>query len=201
MQHTTTLIPTLAQKKCSKCGVEQTLDKFERVASCADGHRGTCRSCRYLSKKAAQAARGQRPVSVTEKMCLTCIVLLPASAFTKSDDWPDGLHGHCRGCRSLYEKSRVYGISTEELRRLTTGGCNLCRVVLSGVTSYHIDHDHSCCPIGGSCGQCVRGALCMMCNAQLVSSYERLPTELRTWDYLNSYLTRRPIAAMRNGDY
>ena len=30
--------------------------------------------------------------------------------------------------------------------------------------SFHIDHDHSCCPGSTSCGMCIRSPLCMACN-------------------------------------
>lgn len=32
---------------------------------------------------------------------------------------------------------------------------------------FHIDHDHSCCNGGTSCGKCIRGLLCRSCNMSL----------------------------------
>lgn len=33
--------------------------------------------------------------------------------------------------------------------------------------NWHIDHNHACCPGAYSCGKCVRGLLCRLCNTGL----------------------------------
>lgn len=66
---------------------------------------------------------------------------------------------------------RLYNITPEQFDTLLEkqgGGCAVCGSKVSGsVKSFHVDHDHSCCPGPKSCGKCVRGVLCHHCNAAL----------------------------------
>lgn len=88
----------------------------------------------------------------------------------------------------------------EELEALTEeqdGLCYICHVLPvrtrlgEEVRGLSIDHDHSCCPKGQSCGECLRGLICNECNRLLGmvgDSIERL-------EALVSYLKDPPLRA------
>jgi hypothetical protein len=66
-------------------------------------------------------------------------------------------------------KAKLYGLTVEQLRQLLVVGCYApgCGVKDRGKNGLHIDHDHGCCSGKGSCGSCVRGALCARHNVYL----------------------------------
>lgn len=49
------------------------------------------------------------------------------------------------------------------------GRCAICSTADPGGKhdTWHVDHDHRCCPRGRSCGSCIRGILCSNCNLGL----------------------------------
>lgn len=66
---------------------------------------------------------------------------------------------------------KMYGITKEQYAAMLAsqgGRCKICRrlpeEINDRVKRLVIDHDHACCPSGGSCGKCVRGLLCGFCN-------------------------------------
>ena len=80
-----------------------------------------------------------------------------------------------------------YGLDEQRFRALGTV-CWICKSPLSTTgKSLSIDHDHSCCPAGRSCGRCVRGLLCDLCNTG-IAKFEDDPKLLR-WaaDYLDKF--------------
>lgn len=70
-----------------------------------------------------------------------------------------------------------YGMEPEQYERMLEEqghACAICRTETpNGKGSWHVDHDHACCPTAGeSCGQCVRGILCSRCNVALGGFYD-----------------------------
>jgi hypothetical protein len=67
--------------------------------------------------------------------------------------------------------------------------CAICLCDITGRTAKdkdaaNIDHDHSCCPQGRSCGECVRGLLCLSCNMAIGYLKESAETIERALSYV-----------------
>lgn len=61
---------------------------------------------------------------------------------------------------------RKYNLTLERFESILAaqgGKCGSCGTTNPGKHTWHVDHDHACCP-GKSCGRCVRGLLCGRCN-------------------------------------
>jgi hypothetical protein len=69
-------------------------------------------------------------------------------------------------------------------------GC--IRSALSNTSNWlHVDHDHSCCDGGYSCGECVRGVLCHNHN-RAIGLFRDDPDALNTAaEYLNQWAMSR----------
>lgn len=81
--------------------------------------------------------------------------------------------------------AKRYGLTVEQYTALGDS-CHVCgsKDAHSGRNRLTIDHDRSCCDRAGSCGRCVRGLLCPLCNVALGAVYDD-PKILRALaDYL-----------------
>jgi hypothetical protein len=77
------------------------------------------------------------------------------------------------------------------------GGCGICGSKGEGSKKLDflcVDHDHKCCNKRKTCGDCVRGLLCGLCNLRLgmLEKIGRLDLASKAEkDYLNKYKKRR----------
>lgn len=91
---------------------------------------------------------------------------------------------HARGlCRTHDTTKRTYNITSEQLVKMLSSPCEVC----GNTKNLTIDHDHSCCNHRLSCGKCVRGTLCQLCNRAIGQAKED-PKILRLLaDYIDKY--------------
>lgn len=98
----------------------------------------------------------------------------------------------CRECARLNARRQVlrkYGLTPERFDALMKGqgsACGICFEPLVIGPQTHIDHDHTCCPGIGSCGECVRGILCGNCNSLLGMSNDNIDVLRSAIAYLES---------------
>ncbi|WP_344246523.1 endonuclease VII domain-containing protein [Actinocorallia libanotica] len=121
-----------------------------------------------------------------EKECSKCGYWLPLSEFYARKDGSGKPLGraHCNRCNILRRMSMT-ALDYDEILALQGGGCAICGVTeqASG-RQLAVDHDHSCCPRGGSCGYCVRGIICDSCNVMLGRARDSIPTLMAAVSYL-----------------
>lgn len=100
-------------------------------------------------------------------------------------------HARCNRCIRDQRMRSTFGITQdqyEELLEKQGGRCAGCGAHQGDQTgrSLSVDHDHECCPGSKSCGDCVRGLLCVRCNVAL--GYLR--DDVETLKNLTEYLER-----------
>lgn len=70
-----------------------------------------------------------------------------------------------------YRLNYLYKISLEEydfMLEQQDGHCALCLTTPEeNGKRLAVDHDHECCPGTKSCGSCIRGLLCDICNTRI----------------------------------
>lgn len=124
------------------------------------------------------------------KQCRRCFVWHPVEGFHRNTLSSDGLAGTCRRCHRDQQLQRHFGITLPEYEaRLSAqgGGCAVCgKTEAANGRMLAVDHDHGCCPSQKTCGECVRGLLCSLCNLQLgnvgddIAHLDALVTYLRS---------------------
>lgn len=105
------------------------------------------------------------------KNCSLCYTWLPEGEFYPAKQSRDKLSSYCKRCDRNTRLVRNYGITVSEYERILAeqgSACAICGGQPKDGPSFHVDHDHRCCPERKrSCGRCIRGLLCEDCNRVL----------------------------------
>ena len=159
---------------CQTCGHVWEAGKFGSLPR-------FCKECslqrhRAKSRSNQGKKRGQVPKGPTY-VCFACGIVSETPA--KSGMAPK----YCDACietnmleqkRKLwvYKNLNKYSLTAEQYEQMVIAQNSTCAVCGTSdpggnVRRWHIDHDHSCCGPGVSCGKCVRGLLCSRCNTAI----------------------------------
>lgn len=126
-----------------------------------------------------------------KRQCTRCLEVKPFSEFNKHHSGPNGYHSYCRECAKPSARKGTlnrYGLTEEKFVALLEkqgGGCAICGTDKpGGKGTWHVDHDHNCCPGRKVCGKCVRGLLCSHCNTGLGKFQEDQEIVMKAYRYL-----------------
>ena len=121
------------------------------------------------------------------RRCTGCKKFHPVTEFVKGR-CADGFSSRCSSCRLDY-RLRKYGISSIEYMAMLEEQGGVCAICGDGPGDkmFNVDHDHSCCAGGGSCGRCVRGLLCGQCNFGIGNFRDDVGALASAINYLKSH--------------
>ena len=143
---------------CPKCKVKKPLSEYGVHKQTTHGIRSRCRKCeaaetKFQRHKDPEANRKRNRDRYREDQ----------KGLEYNRKW--GLsHPEVMLDRRL-KKYNIDACRLEQMRTEQGDKCAICgRCRKSEKKDFHIDHDHACCPGKNSCGKCIRGLLCYVCN-------------------------------------
>lgn len=145
-------------KICSRCKEAKDFDLFSRASNKPDGYQMRCKDC------AKEVYWEKREVSIIKKREYNKNNRDDINAKNKiyRDEFPE---------KNKERKLKYYyNITLKDYNLLLqkqNNSCAICGGVNKNGKVLAVDHDHSCCPGGRSCGDCVRGLLCNDCNLSI----------------------------------
>lgn len=160
-------------KTCRECQAPKPLVDFPIRRDQRDGHHWWCLDC----KRAKEREYGKR-----YRMAHPDAKRRNARRYARKED-----------VRSRYGEAALlnkYGLTREafDAKLAAQGGkCPFCPDGADDPSSWHVDHDHTCCPGANTCGGCLRDVLCHRHNMALGMWHDD-PAKLRAAaDYIERW--------------
>ncbi|RFS81363.1 hypothetical protein D0T12_32545 [Actinomadura spongiicola] len=133
-------------------------------------------------------------IRLGEFECHTCRTIKSLDQFYKNGN---RYNVNCKRCHQDKVVARAFNFpnlaSLHKFRNEHRNTCAICGRVddEKGSKRFAIDHDHTCCSTAGrSCGKCIRGLLCVSCNAGLGGFRDNIELLAKAIDYLRSHSER-----------
>ncbi len=136
-------------------------------------------------------ADGRRTVVDGLLRCGRCNLNKLINEFTLNRSQPTGFSIYCKPCRRSIDMFQNFGLTEQRFQDLLIAQenqCAICCTIEPHLGQWHVDHDHSCCPGKRSCGNCVRGILCLQCNLSLGGFRDDIKTLQRASVYLEKWV-------------
>ena len=147
------------------------------------GGHGYCLSCAGVVRKEPDAKKAYRvQFDANGQVCGFCNKYQPFVNFKQvSDDRSlSGYFGQCKVCCLI----KRHNLTRADYDSMLNKQNNSCAICFQSTTTWHIDHDHKCCPGKLSCGKCVRGILYGPCNTGIGMLKEDPTIMLSAIEYL-----------------
>lgn len=93
-----------------------------------------------------------------------------------------------KSSRNKSHLMRRFCLTVERFEQMILDQNNRCKICDKEFTvTPSVDHDHLCCPGHRTCGNCIRGLLCNLCNAGLGSLGDNKALLQKAIGYLTEY--------------
>jgi hypothetical protein len=164
------------EKQCTKCGIYKEITHFHKYSKAQDQLKPWCKPCVKEYDLSEDDPKRVMPRKIQGELihCRKCEQYLDISKFPKlRKNGKYTTYTYCLECDNLIGhlgNLKKYKLTRDDyvnLEKSQNGVCKICGETEKYRKRLSVDHDHSCCPGEGSCGNCIRGLLCSTCNMVL----------------------------------
>lgn len=181
-------------KFCPRCNLTKPRTEFRPRRSNEDYVNSYCAKCdkEYNDEQNSKKPSRQRVLQKRKLLeegkqkCTLCQQIMSLENFSINKSSSTGYQWTCRKCTGIKSRLKIYKLSTDEYHAKLQSQNHIC-AICKLKEPLCIDHNRACCNSKTSCGNCVRGLLCITCNTLLGFSYDDVTILQSAISYLKEY--------------